>query len=550
MIGVDDQRPAGRPAGRAGWPSSGCSPGILIFLPIGGAELQIVPAFWMVMMGILLCRALARRRAAGVGPPRMGRRPWPSRGPPARRVARARCRRRGAPAPTRRGGLAPAPARPARPGAARLCGKRRSQARPGAAQWSAQTADARARRWTQRARAAARGRALPAPGSRSASRPAERRRPSTSRPRRDPQGWWAAQAERLDWFQKYSRVLDDDEPALLQVVRRRLAERLLQLPRPPCDRGQRRARRAALARRGRQRARRSPTPQLLAEVERLASALKDLGVDAGDVVGHLPADDPGGRRLDARLCAHRRAPQRRLRWLLRRGRPRAHGVLPGEGADHGRRRRAQGQDRRRQGPRGRGDGRPDDAREDRRRAEQGHAMRDAAGPRCLLRRRYSPPPTRHARPSRSTPSTRCSSSTPPARPPSRRGSCTPPAATSRASRPRTRSCSTSSRRATCTGAPPTSAGSRGIPTSSTGRCATARRSVMWEGAPDYPDPGVWWELVERYRVSILYCAPTAIRACMKWGARVAQRARPRRRCGCSARSASRSTPRRGSGTTR
>jgi acetyl-CoA synthetase len=44
-------------------------------------------------------------------------------------------------------------------------------------------------------------------------------------------------------------------------------------------------------------------------------------------------------------------------------------------------------------------------------------------------------------------------------------------------------------------------------------------SVMWEGAPDYPDKGIWWEIVERYGVSILYCAPTAIRACIKWGAR-------------------------------
>ena len=43
-------------------------------------------------------------------------------------------------------------------------------------------------------------------------------------------------------------------------------------------------------------------------------------------------------------------------------------------------------------------------------------------------------------------------------------------------------------------------------------------SVMWEGAPDYPHKGIWWELVERYHVSILYCAPTAIRACIKWGA--------------------------------
>src|SRR5919202_2273215 len=42
-------------------------------------------------------------------------------------------------------------------------------------------------------------------------------------------------------------------------------------------------------------------------------------------------------------------------------------------------------------------------------------------------------------------------------------------------------------------------------------------SVMWEGAPDYPDKDIWWELVERYGVTVLYTAPTAIRACMKWG---------------------------------
>jgi acetyl-CoA synthetase len=51
-----------------------------------------------------------------------------------------------------------------------------------------------------------------------------------------------------------------------------------------------------------------------------------------------------------------------------------------------------------------------------------------------------------------------------------------------------------------------------------GPLANGATSVMWEGAPDYPDKGIWWEIVERYRVSILYCAPTAIRACIKWGA--------------------------------
>jgi acetyl-CoA synthetase len=42
-------------------------------------------------------------------------------------------------------------------------------------------------------------------------------------------------------------------------------------------------------------------------------------------------------------------------------------------------------------------------------------------------------------------------------------------------------------------------------------------SVMYEGAPDYPDKDIWWDLCERYGVTIFYTAPTAIRACMKWG---------------------------------
>ncbi len=48
--------------------------------------------------------------------------------------------------------------------------------------------------------------------------------------------------------------------------------------------------------------------------------------------------------------------------------------------------------------------------------------------------------------------------------------------------------------------------------------ANGATSVMYEGAPDYPEKDVWWEIVERYGVTILYTAPTAIRACMKWGA--------------------------------
>ena len=42
-------------------------------------------------------------------------------------------------------------------------------------------------------------------------------------------------------------------------------------------------------------------------------------------------------------------------------------------------------------------------------------------------------------------------------------------------------------------------------------------SVLYEGTPDFPDRDRWWEIVERYGVTILYTAPTAIRAHMKWG---------------------------------
>ena len=42
-------------------------------------------------------------------------------------------------------------------------------------------------------------------------------------------------------------------------------------------------------------------------------------------------------------------------------------------------------------------------------------------------------------------------------------------------------------------------------------------SLMYEGAPNWPDEGRFWEIVEKYRVNIFYTAPTAIRAFIKWG---------------------------------
>src|ERR1019366_6476967 len=132
----------------------------------------------------------------------------------------------------------------------------------------------------------------------------------------DPQAWWVAQAEELDWFQKWNRVLDDDDPPFYKWF-----------------------------------------------------VGGSLNVSYNCLDRHVIAG-----RGDAGLRPHWSAAQRRLRRLLRGGRARAHGVLRGQGADHRRWRRPQGQDGCRQGSRGRGDGRSGHAREDRRGQEQGNAM--------------------------------------------------------------------------------------------------------------------------------------------------------------------------------
>jgi acetyl-CoA synthetase len=56
-----------------------------------------------------------------------------------------------------------------------------------------------------------------------------------------------------------------------------------------------------------------------------------------------------------------------------------------------------------------------------------------------------------------------------------------------------------------------------------GPLANGATAVMYEGAPDHPDRGRFWELVEKYRVTIFYTAPTAIRAFMKWGTEYPER---------------------------
>ncbi|MCA1841490.1 MAG: AMP-binding protein, partial [Actinobacteria bacterium] len=50
-----------------------------------------------------------------------------------------------------------------------------------------------------------------------------------------------------------------------------------------------------------------------------------------------------------------------------------------------------------------------------------------------------------------------------------------------------------------------------------GPLCNATTSIMYEGSPDFPTKTRWWEIIEKYKATILYTAPTAIRTFMKWG---------------------------------
>jgi acetyl-CoA synthetase len=50
-----------------------------------------------------------------------------------------------------------------------------------------------------------------------------------------------------------------------------------------------------------------------------------------------------------------------------------------------------------------------------------------------------------------------------------------------------------------------------------GPLSNGATEVLYEGTPDTPHQGRWWEVVQKYGVTVFYTAPTAIRACMKWG---------------------------------
>jgi len=56
-----------------------------------------------------------------------------------------------------------------------------------------------------------------------------------------------------------------------------------------------------------------------------------------------------------------------------------------------------------------------------------------------------------------------------------------------------------------------------------GPLANGATSVMYEGTPDTPHKGRWWEIIQDHKVTLLYCAPTVIRTFMKWGADIPEK---------------------------
>jgi acetyl-CoA synthetase len=333
----------------------------------------------------------------------------------------------------------------------------------------------------------------------------------------DPQGWWATQAERLDWFQKYSRVLDDENPPFYKwFVGGSLNASYNCLDRHViAGRGER----VALHWRGEDGSERTITyAQLLAEVERLASALKDLGVHAGDVVGiYLPMIPEVVVSMLA--CARIGAP---------------HNVVFGGFSAEAVRERMEFSQAKvlitvdgaaRKGKTAAVKDHVDEAMADLHTLEK-IVVVESKGTPCEMQEGrdvfYSQilaaaDPTCPAEPLDAEHPlfilyTSGSTAKPKGILHTTGGYLTGVAAT----------------HALVFDLKPESdvywcAADVGWVTGHSyivyGPLCNGASSVMWEGAPDYPDPGVWWELVERYRISILYCAPTAIRACMKWGAR-------------------------------
>ena len=159
---------------------------------------------------------------------------------------------------------------------------------------------------------------------------------------KDWKGWWLKQAKELHWFKEPTETVDESNPPFYKWF----TDGKLNASYNCLDRHVEAGNgdRVAFHWRGEEGEERDLTyAELHTEVQKFANALKDLGVEKGDIVGiYLPMIPEVVIAMLA--CARIGAPaQRRVRRLLGRRGQGAHGVLRGKGAGDRRRRAAQGQ---------------------------------------------------------------------------------------------------------------------------------------------------------------------------------------------------------------
>ena len=201
----------------------------------------------------------------------------------------------------------------------------------------------------------------------------------------DPDAFWAEQARQLHWDKPFTTVLDDSNPPFYKWF----TDGKLNVSYNCLDRHVEAGlgNRVAFHWAGEEGEQRAITyAELHRDVQRLANALKELGVAKGDIVGiYLPMIPEVVVAMLA--CARIGAPHNVVfGGFAPGGGQGADGGLRRQGADHGRRRAAQGQDRAGEGRRRRRDGRPRVARAHHRRAPHPHRHADGQAPRRVLRR--------------------------------------------------------------------------------------------------------------------------------------------------------------------